>query len=267
MNRSCQICKSEMYFFSETDFNRSCADVFEQARIFLTSDQSVQYYRCCQCGFINTEFFQDWNFQDFAERVYNADYGRIDVPFQIDRPHKIAKFLSQIFSVSDSLNFLDFGGGNGKTADFMRSYGFEKFDCYDPIYTSSLLPVLGSYDVITCFEVFEHVFDQAQLLKNIQEYCHRDSVVLFSTLLQPVNISQVCGDWWYIGPRNGHMSFHTEKSLSHLLSEGGMELFSFNQELHLAWFTEVARPESLLMRIGNGFVVNDQPPSQHRNWS
>ena len=46
----------------------------------------VDYRRCQDCGFIFTDFFDDWTTDEFAAYVYNADYPRIDSEYAEIRP-------------------------------------------------------------------------------------------------------------------------------------------------------------------------------------
>ena len=41
--------------------------------------------------------------------------------------------------------------------------------------------------------------------------------------------------WWYIGPRNGHISIFSKRSLALVWSKLGYRLGSFNDDLHVAF--------------------------------
>jgi 2-polyprenyl-6-hydroxyphenyl methylase/3-demethylubiquinone-9 3-methyltransferase len=56
---------------------------------------------------------------------------------------------------------------------------------------------------------------------------------MFSTLMQPANIDAIKTNWWYIGPRNGHVSIYSEASLQHLATQAGYQFGHFNEGLHL----------------------------------
>jgi 2-polyprenyl-6-hydroxyphenyl methylase/3-demethylubiquinone-9 3-methyltransferase len=58
-------------------------------------------------------------------------------------------------------------------------------------------------------------------------------LILFSTLLQPIEIEQQGLNWWYAGPRNGHVSLYSRASLEQLVHPLGFRLGSFNEGLHV----------------------------------
>ena len=63
-------------------------------------------------------------------------------------------------------------------------------------------------------------------------------LIIFSTLLQPADIEQQGLSWWYVGPRNGHVSLFSRESLERLLNPYGLTFGSFNDGFHVL-FREV----------------------------
>jgi len=57
---------------------------------------------------------------------------------------------------------------------------------------------------------------------------------LFSTLLQPDDMDKIGMRWWYIGPRNGHISLHSKKSLKLLWERYGCVVESVDEDVHMA---------------------------------
>ena len=62
-----------------------------------------------------------------------------------------------------------------------------------------------------------------------------ESLLLFSTLLQPSDFGGVGLSWWYVGPRNGHISLHSKTSLTTLLKQCGLNMISANEGLHIGF--------------------------------
>jgi 2-polyprenyl-6-hydroxyphenyl methylase/3-demethylubiquinone-9 3-methyltransferase len=60
-------------------------------------------------------------------------------------------------------------------------------------------------------------------------------LILFSTLLQPLDIDRLGLDWWYAGPRNGHVSLYSRMSLERLTRPLGLTFRSFNEGTHVAY--------------------------------
>jgi 2-polyprenyl-6-hydroxyphenyl methylase/3-demethylubiquinone-9 3-methyltransferase len=73
----------------------------------------------------------------------------------------------------------------------------------------------------------------AALLTSLAE----PGLVLFSTLLQPQNFDQLGVNWWYVGPRNGHVSIFSRNALILAWRHHGYLTASFNEDKHLAFRT------------------------------
>ncbi|WP_217425545.1 class I SAM-dependent methyltransferase, partial [Magnetospirillum sp. SS-4] len=185
----------------------------------------------------------DWHEDRFRTDIYNNEYYLGDRPFLEERPKKLAAWLTGVLS---PCVLLDYGGGNGQLARLLNSRGFEAA-CYDPFYGRGDLPQIHG-EVVTAFEVVEHVPDQHLLFREMASLCRKDGVIIFSTLLKARHLKD---DWWYASPRNGHISFHTRKSISLLLSRLSLHHKSLSREIHLAAFTKEA-----LMRFENIKTIN-----------
>ena len=259
----CPICGGKLFHFGDVDFNRSAADVFERKRQFPISSEMVKYAQCGSCDFIRTDFFDSWSDHDFKDKIYNASYKKCDPPFEDERPEKISKFLGELLRDFESeLNILDYGSGNGSMADKLGRASKHNVQSYDPFY--DVQEISGAFDLITFFEVLEHVPDQNAFVENLDTLCDENTILLFSTLLQP---SEVTIDWWYIGPRNGHISMHSETSLGLLWKKYGFHFLSFSKELHVAFKSESDLLEHIKMNVDSNFAVSDVPDTNHQDWS
>jgi 2-polyprenyl-3-methyl-5-hydroxy-6-metoxy-1,4-benzoquinol methylase len=108
---------------------------------------------------------------------------------------------------------------------------------------------LGQFDLVTAYEVFEHVPDVRRLIADLAALLNPDGVVLFSTLLSDGDVSKWRPlSWWYAAPRNGHISLFSAKSLAALGAIEGFAIGSFSQDLHAywkkipAWAAHILRP-------------------------
>ena len=80
------------------------------------------------------------------------------------------------------------------------------------------------FDLITCFEVMEHVAFPAQIVADIGRLLEDEGILLFTTLMQPADFDQLGLRWWYVAPRNGHISLYSRRSLAILFERNGMGL-------------------------------------------
>ena len=231
----CKICNKQASYIGKVDFNKSGNDHFEGKRLFSPSSTYITYYRCNSCGFMFSKDFNNWKNCDFKEKIYNSEYIKADPPFEFERPEYNSKIVYDYFSKGkENISLLDFGSGNSKFIYILNKLGF---NCkgYDPFYEKLPLRKDEKFDIITCFEVVEHATEQYELFDQIFYHLKSDGVLLFSTLLQPDNIEDIGVNWWYVCPRNGHISFHTPKSLDITLKKYGYLLTCITNEYHVAY--------------------------------
>ncbi len=224
----CPICKSDTFVVLKKEQNVSCGDYFEGRRIFLNNIGAIDLLECRECGFAFFPEFYGWDDKAFLQNIYNEDYHLCDTPFLEERPQKIARWLASIIGEQA---LLDYGGGKGRLAEILRECD-KNAESYDPFYASNRLGD-KKFDIVTAFEVVEHVPDQIELFKTLKSLCVKDGMILFSTLLKPRYLKD---DWWYASPRNGHLSFHTKESLQLLCNQSGLYLKSLSDEIHIAGF-------------------------------
>jgi len=192
----------------------------------------VRYWRCVSCGFAFTTHFDALSPVELGTAIYNEDYILADPGFPLERPRHIAGMLAKALApIANRLEALDFGGGEGTLAALMRAQGFAGYASFDPYFDSGAHPG-RRYELVTAFEVVEHSRDPLRTFRDIGELLCEDGAALFSTLVQPRPASP---DWWYIAPRNGHVSIHTGRSLAAAAARAGLRCVFLSQGLHLLY--------------------------------
>lgn len=230
---ACGAASSALQVLGEKDFAYSCNDHFAGAAQFAVAHVPVRYHRCGACGFTFTAALDGWSAQDFGEHIYNADYIRADPVFVDVRPQRNAQMVGALWhrALSDGLVVLDFGGGDGSFARGLQAAGFA---CHtvDPFHGEDTPELQAGYDLITCFEVIEHVPHGALdgWLQTLLSHLGPQGTVLLSTELLGAETGL---DHWYIAPRNGHISVHTAASLQALAARHGLGVQSINHEMHV----------------------------------
>lgn len=231
----CAVCSGACEFQDVVDFNRSCEEL--RGLHLPHSGVPITYARCRFCGFCYAPEMYQWTRDQFAERVYNDDYHVVDPDFAEVRPKTQAEFIIPMLGdAAGSTRHLDYGGGQGRLTDLLTGAGFESV-CYDPFETPDLDPrSLGQFDLITVFEVFEHVPDVNALMHDLLALRRPGGAILLSTLLSDQDIAPGKPlTWWYAAPRNGHISLFSHASLQLLANRYGFTLGSFDQVLHVMW--------------------------------
>ncbi|MBV7535111.1 class I SAM-dependent methyltransferase [Duganella sp. sic0402] len=229
---ACPVCAVATVIHDVVDFNKSC----EEARqhFLPLSGRPIYYHRCTGCGFVLAPEFSSWSEQEFQQHIYNERYIEIDPDYVSRRPLANAEFVRQLFGDSRQLiRHLDYGGGAGVLSEALRGQGWDSTS-YDPFPRSEQkIAALGKFNLITAFEVFEHVPDVTELMNNLGTLMENECMVIFSTLLSDGHIQPNTRlTWWYASPRNGHISLFSNRSLVLLAEQRGLQFGSFNGGTH-----------------------------------
>lgn len=218
---ACKICGYAAAFFDVVDLNKHCDT--HNFYFFGYLGVPVKYYKCDNCEFLFTTFFDDWTDSEFSQFIYNADYIKVDPEYVAVRPEQIAALMSRRLAGCERLRVLDYGSGAGVFASRMREQGFSLMQAYDPFSTPDR-PV-GPFEIITCFEAIEHSPFPLKTFSDILSLLVPGGVVIFSQSLQPNNINEIRANWWYLGPRNGHVSTFSRQTLSVIAKKLGIRCF------------------------------------------
>ena len=249
-NLVCSICGGACSHLDVVDFNKSCDEA--SAKILGLSGIPVSYALCGRCGFCFAPELSAWTLDEFERRVYNDEYVLVDPDYVEKRPRGNAAGLTAMFpSLPAAVRHLDYGGGNGLLVKLLREAKWDSTS-YDPFVDREVrIDQLGKFDLITAFEVFEHVPDVRQLMSNLRSLLAPNGLVLFSTLLSDGNVlPRQKIDWWYASPRNGHISLFSKVSLATLAHVDGLNFASFSEALHIL-FTEVPPWAAHVIQIGS----------------
>jgi SAM-dependent methyltransferase len=247
----CSVCGGACALLDVMDFNKPCLE--EVGASLGVSGIPVYYALCGACGFCFAPELYQWSLEEFEARIYNADYARLDPDYKEVRPRNNAAYLRAMFpDRSVAIRHLDYGGGNGYMAELLRQAGWNSRS-YDPLADRGVtVSALGRFDLITAYEVFEHVPDVQALMSSLGELLAPNGLVLFSTLLSDGHIQSGRRiNWWYASPRNGHISLFSRNSLATLARAHGLHFHSFSTGFH-ALFTEVPAWAGHLLRVPGG---------------
>lgn len=196
-------------------------------------NKEVDYFKCFHCGVIQTES-PYWLEEAYSEAITATDVGLVS------RNLLFSKSTSEIIVKNFDFTgkFLDYGGGYGLFVRLMRDAGFDFywFDEYcRNIFSAGAIADLNSstirYELVTCFEVAEHVADPVSFFQTCLNYS--DSI-LFSTVLQPDHSMCSADDWWYFAPEIGqHISFYTQITLQKIAEKLQCNFYTDGSSLHL----------------------------------
>jgi FkbM family methyltransferase len=226
----CKICGSDSHNFANAK---------------ILNKYQVEYFRCSNCGFVQTES-PYWLEEAYSEAIASSDVGLV---FRIGMFSSLtSKLIFQFFD--HQAKFIDYGGGYGLFVRLMRDRGFD-FHWLDTFCENlfakgfEVLEVANNqFEILTAFEVFEHLVDPITEIGEILKYSKN---ILFSTELLP----DACyhpNEWRYYSLIEGqNISLYTLKSLSVIADKFNLKLYSNGSSLHL--LTEKDLPSNLFQQL------------------
>ncbi len=234
VSATCKCCGKLSPIYGVCDFNKSCEE--GRGTFLPKSGLPIYYYRCEACNFLFSTAYDDFSDDDFSRVIYNDDYIKVDPDYVSARPTAKATLTATLLGPENcDISILDYGSGAGVFEKTLRGKGFSNVQSYDPYGGEHTALPKGKFRLITCFEVFEHAVDPRHTLESIVALMGDDAGLLFSTRIQPEEPDNPGLDWWYVGPRNGHVSIHTRNSLKILLEASGLKFVSLGDNLHFAY--------------------------------
>jgi Methyltransferase domain len=232
----CKICDGAAALYGVVDMHRPC-ETPGVVRPPL-SGVPIYYRRCAACGFLFTDAFDDWGMDQFKTHIYNDGYLAFDPDYAIQRPSNNAKTIAGLWSAHRSdMRVLDYGGGNDVLCAVLRANGFREAVTYDPMVPQHSHRPEGKFDLVTCFETLEHLPDPISGIAQIVECVAEPGAVFYSTLTQPADFDKHGMSWWYVAPRNGHISIFTKQSLVVAWGRHGFKTAALNDGVHIAFRT------------------------------
>ncbi|GAB0118482.1 class I SAM-dependent methyltransferase [Acidisoma sp. 7E03] len=255
---ACKICGAPAPVFARVDFEKHCNLQLREER---HAGVNVVYHRCERCQFMFTLFLDELSPEELVSRVYNDEYIKFDPLYPLIRPRTNAGFLRMIVAEAmvarPAPRILDYGAGNGMLAQLLEGeVAVENFDALNPRFDR--FPK-GRFDLIFCSEVVEHIPQPHALMEDWQRLLAEDGAVIFSTTIQPDDIASLGEAWWYLGPRNGHVSLYSRQSLDLLCRRHGLRYVPIDDQWHLAAreperAMDIPRLRTVADRLPKGFV-------------
>ncbi len=201
-------------------------------RVVILNKYEVNYYKCIDTGYIQTEE-PYWLAEAYSSTITKLDVGLVHR--NISMAKVVEKIIFEQFN-ADKM-FLDYAGGYGLFTRIMRDKGYNFYNTdkyceniFAEYHDLQQLEPNTKFEIITAFEVFEHLIDP---LVEIAEIFKATDNLLFSTEIIPNNITKP-EDWWYFIPETGqHISFYTIPSLEKIAAHFNKYFYSDGKSVHL----------------------------------
>lgn len=270
----CKICGRPAEFFDVVDFQKCVGNYW-----FGPAGIPTAWHRCEHCGYLFTPFVDNWSHEDFARFIYNDDYVLVDPDYTSNRPKAVAENLAGLMKGYEACSILDYGAGGGLLAKSLAGLGFRDAKSYDP-FSRPERPI-GKFDIIICNEVIEHTPFPLRAVADMRALLRDEGCIILGETLQPPDIRAVRCSWWYVAPRNGHVSTFTDATFAFIAGKLELVFHRGQGSVHAlrTWqdgaFAELARrcgPSLMTCRIGApgpGQIpgwsgIEDKPPWQFR---
>ena len=186
---------------------------------------NIRYFRCENCEYIFTEE-PYWLEEAYKQAINIFDTGILERNLNL---RKLVSILIYFF-YNRQKKFLDYAGGYGIFTRLMRDVGFD-FYWDDPFCENTLAKGFeydandkNSIQLLTAFEVFEHLVNPVYELEKILEI---SKSIVFSTILIPDPLPKP-DEWWYYAFEHGqHISFYSKKTLETLAGKFNLHLYNY----------------------------------------
>lgn len=234
----CKVCGlTNVNYIGHVDPNK---DVLGRAKTFILKNHNdLHFYKCEDCGFLYTPYFDNWTQKEFEYYIYNDEYILIDPDYTYDRPKRTADWFVKQRDITKHTRILDFGAGSAVFEKVLKEhYSFTDITSWDPFWHTDISwHYKDKFDVITAFEVFEHTTDPVDTLMQMIAYLKpATGRIIISTITTDIMPIKNDLSFWYIAPRNGHVCMHSNKSLEKLFEKVNMHCDHINNTEHIAYF-------------------------------
>lgn len=236
---------------------------------FFLEKNGYKIYRCASCGLGRTDLRGDY--EAFVKDHYNKGYFTGDptrsayIDYKDDKPFilkNMRQFLSHIQKRKRTGKLLDAGCALGFFVELSATHGYDAYG-FDPsaYAVSEARKLVGrqrikegtigtveyakkSFDIITLFDVFEHLSDPAADLAKLDTLLKDDGIMVIATGDTASTMAKVLKRRWtfYIPPQ--HLFFFNKKTMSVLLDRAhlrSVEWFRIGKWLSLRYVLHLAR--------------------------
>ena len=225
-----------------------CNCTLEETNIMLPEGS---LYRCPACGQLLSSCTQEWyneSMQEFDDPAGTVPQGSLDKRYDKRMSHILKSAQKQLPYQTDNIMYLDVGCSSGALLQVAQRCGFcvhGAEPATQAAQTAARIPNAkvfngflhdaqypdNHFDVITLFEVIEHLTDPVSLVREVARILKPGGIFLIGTGNADSWTVQIQGkqwDYFDIRSHGGHISFFTPKSMQKLAQHCQLDIRAIN---------------------------------------
>lgn len=249
---------------------------------FFINKNGYNIYRCPSCGLAQTDLKR--TYESFVNDFYTKGYFTGDksrgayVDYVKDKQYtliNLKKVFCEIETIKPSGSLLDIGCAMGYFVSLSLTHGYDAFGLEPSSYAySAARKKLGSriergiietatygpnsFDIVTLFDVFEHVSNPKECLYNVHRFLRDDGIVVIATGDSDSLLAKLLKRRWTFYTPPQHLFFFNKQTILTLLRKEHFEplrffrvgkVLSLQYVLHLAQVNGESRIATILDTI------------------
>jgi len=214
----CRICANTAVPFDVVDLAKHCSQDEPYPDGF--SGVSVAYHRCRICGAIFSPSFDGESQAKLPTSISDTRHRAIASDHETGVLGTAARHMLAMRRRYRNARVLAYGVGAYALADRLCQGGYRRVEAFD-ISSRAEKPV-GTFDIVLAVDCIEHTLKPVEAVRDMCRYLEHDGCIVVEQELQPDDIHEVRGNWWYIAPRAGHVCMYSAPAMASLAQVCGL---------------------------------------------
>lgn len=226
---TCPICGSEKcdFFCKKNEYNLYTCQSCQAGFVWPLPDNSADIYEASYFnGGLKKETSSKFGYTDYEE-----DKKAMETVF--------LNYLEEISKLTAGRNIIDVGAATGYFLDLARRSGWKTNGVEISVYAAKIvgekghkiflgslekLNIAEKYDVVTMWDVLEHLVSPKEYLKSIYNILNSEGLLVINTVDRSSFWAKILGKRWQAIVPPEHLFYYSPKSLSKLLEQTGFKI-------------------------------------------
>jgi len=203
---------------------KKCNLCSSDTNIIVDDKTKKTYHKClvCQYIFLDEKFYIS---DIYEKKHYDKHHNNFESTGYVQMfSDLIDEFIEP--NSKDIKNALDFGCGEGEVLPILLENCKIKCDRYDLFYFPKRVYIGKKYDLILSTEVFEHLENPIEILKEILTHLKKGAFLLLMSAFHP-NDNDKFLKWWYIRDIT-HIGFFNITTFKYIASKFNLDIVNHN---------------------------------------